>query len=156
MSQVNTRILLPFLLLAISTAPALGVEDFSTMRGANCVPSYARNDVQTWMDYDPALPAFDDAIATIAATLRADAGQKATHRWTVETKGSVRLVGQLQKITPKAAAEIRVLADGEPIWKRVLREDDSIPYGCDILACDLSNGSTVDLVVAADKDSPGV
>ena len=25
------------------------------MRGANYVPSYARNDVQTWMDYDPAV-----------------------------------------------------------------------------------------------------
>ena len=28
-------------------------EDFSGMRGANYVPSYARNDVQLWMDYDP-------------------------------------------------------------------------------------------------------
>jgi hypothetical protein len=28
-------------------------DDFSWIRGANYVPSYARNDVQTWMDYDP-------------------------------------------------------------------------------------------------------
>lgn len=30
-------------------------DDFRGMRGANYVPSYARNDVQTWMDYDPAV-----------------------------------------------------------------------------------------------------
>ena len=29
------------------------INDFRWMRGANYVPSYARNDVQTWMDYDP-------------------------------------------------------------------------------------------------------
>jgi hypothetical protein len=29
------------------------VEDYSWIRGANYVPSYARNDVQKWMDYDP-------------------------------------------------------------------------------------------------------
>ena len=29
-------------------------DDFTWMRGANYVPSYARNDVQIWMDYDPA------------------------------------------------------------------------------------------------------
>ncbi len=55
MSHINTCASLSFLLLAISTAQALGVEDLSTMRGANYVPSYARNDVQTWMDYDPAV-----------------------------------------------------------------------------------------------------
>jgi hypothetical protein len=104
----------------------------------------------------PALPTFDDAIATIVVTIRADAGQEAAHRWTATTQGSVRLVGQLQKTTPEATAEIRVVADGEPIWKRSLREGDSIPHACDVLVCDLSNGSTVDLVVAADKGSPAV
>lgn len=29
------------------------ISDFRWMRGANYVPSYARNDVQTWIDYDP-------------------------------------------------------------------------------------------------------
>ena len=29
--------------------------DYAWIRGANYVPSYARNDVQTWMDYKPAL-----------------------------------------------------------------------------------------------------
>lgn len=103
-----------------------------------------------------ALPSFSDAIATITATLRADAGQETTHRWTAKTKGSVRLVGHVQKMTPEATAEIRVLADGETIWKRVLHEGDSIPHACDILVCDLSNGSMVELVVAADKGSPTV
>ncbi len=27
-------------------------DDYSWIRGANYVPSYARNDVQIWMDYD--------------------------------------------------------------------------------------------------------
>jgi hypothetical protein len=101
-----------------------------------------------------ALPAFDDSIATIAVTLRAEAEQEATHRWTATTRGSVRLVGRFQKTTPQAAAEIRVLADGKPIWKRSLREGDSIPHACDILVCDLFNGSAVDLVVAAERGSP--
>lgn len=30
-------------------------DDFRWLRGANYVPAYARNDVQTWMDYDPAI-----------------------------------------------------------------------------------------------------
>jgi len=30
-------------------------DDFAWLRGANYVPSYARNDVQTWVDYDPAV-----------------------------------------------------------------------------------------------------
>jgi len=30
-------------------------DDYSRMRGANYVPSYARNDLQTWLDYDPAV-----------------------------------------------------------------------------------------------------
>jgi hypothetical protein len=103
-----------------------------------------------------AVPTFDDAIATIVTTLRAEPGQQASHRWRAETKGSVRLVGQLQKITPEAAAEVHFLADGELIWKRVFRENDSIPHAFDVLACDLSNGSTIELVVAADKGSPAV
>ena len=36
---------------AQSTLP-VGQDDFRWVRGANYVPSYARNDVQLWMDYD--------------------------------------------------------------------------------------------------------
>jgi len=41
--------------LAHAARDAAGGDDFSGMRGANYVPSYARNDVQIWMDYDPAV-----------------------------------------------------------------------------------------------------
>ena len=54
-----TRFLLPVAIgLAVSVplsadpAPSSPSEDFSLLRGANYVPSYARNDVQIWMDYD--------------------------------------------------------------------------------------------------------
>ncbi len=36
---------------AQNTSP-IGQDNFSWMRGANYVPSYARNDVQMWLDYD--------------------------------------------------------------------------------------------------------
>ena len=48
--------LFSIVVLALSTARTTGAfEDLSAMRGANYVPSYARNDVATWMDYDPAV-----------------------------------------------------------------------------------------------------
>jgi len=34
---------------------AVPKDDFSWMRGANYVPSYSRNDLQTWLDFDPAV-----------------------------------------------------------------------------------------------------
>ncbi len=40
-------------ILLVAAASGAVAEDFSGMRGANYVPSYARNDVQLWMDYDP-------------------------------------------------------------------------------------------------------
>jgi len=41
---------------AICAGTALAeTDDLSSMRGANYVPSYARNDVAIWMDYDPAV-----------------------------------------------------------------------------------------------------
>ena len=52
------RVVLVATLLALSMHAgehAVRSDDFSGMRGANYVPSYARNDVQTWMDYDPAV-----------------------------------------------------------------------------------------------------
>ena len=42
-----------FIAAVVLAAPA--PSDFAGLRGANYVPSYARNDVQTWMDYDPAV-----------------------------------------------------------------------------------------------------
>jgi hypothetical protein len=52
------RLVLVAAILAIlmrADEQAARADDFSGMRGANYVPSYARNDVQTWMDYDPAV-----------------------------------------------------------------------------------------------------
>ena len=46
------------LLLTLPPVLAAGADardDFSWIRGANYVPSYARNDVATWMDYDSAV-----------------------------------------------------------------------------------------------------
>lgn len=41
--------------LMMLSATCATADDFAGMRGANYVPSYARNDVQLWMDYDPAV-----------------------------------------------------------------------------------------------------
>ncbi|HRZ58457.1 MAG TPA: hypothetical protein P5525_23705, partial [Candidatus Paceibacterota bacterium] len=41
--------------LMATAMAAPDADDFSWVRGANFVPSYARNDVQIWMDYDPAV-----------------------------------------------------------------------------------------------------
>ena len=49
------RLLLALSVLRVLCFAAAAADDFSWLRGANYVPSYARNDVQTWMDYDPAL-----------------------------------------------------------------------------------------------------
>ncbi len=43
--------------------PGKAGDDFAWLRGANLVPSYARNDVQTWADYDPAAVDRDLALA---------------------------------------------------------------------------------------------
>jgi hypothetical protein len=50
MKQSSLASLLSLILLTASCVRA--ADDFSGMRGANYVPSYARNDIQTWMDYD--------------------------------------------------------------------------------------------------------
>ena len=53
-SQMLSSMLL--VLLFMTAIPAVFAEeanvDYSWVRGVNYVPSYARNDVQTWMDYD--------------------------------------------------------------------------------------------------------
>jgi hypothetical protein len=41
--------------IALCLAGASPPDDLSWMRGANYVPSYARNDVGTWADFDPAV-----------------------------------------------------------------------------------------------------
>ena len=74
------------------------------------------------------MPGFDDAVAEIAPTFQAAPGKPAVRRWTPGANGSVRLVGHLQKTTPGATAEFRVLVDGAPIWRRRFDANDAIPH----------------------------
>jgi len=48
----HTLLLIAALLLLPLAALRAADDDLSWMRGANYVPSYAKNDVQTWMEYD--------------------------------------------------------------------------------------------------------
>ena len=43
----------PAAIISTEAKEKTNANDFSWIRGANYVPSYARNDVQIWMDYDP-------------------------------------------------------------------------------------------------------
>ena len=52
LTKTATLVALAFLFLAAAADAASVPDDFSWLRGANYVPSYARNDVQIWMDYD--------------------------------------------------------------------------------------------------------
>ena len=45
----------PLLSSATLTAQSIHFQDLSTMRGANYVPSYAKNDVAIWLDFDAAV-----------------------------------------------------------------------------------------------------
>jgi hypothetical protein len=55
--KTPVRSLLATLLFPLAALSCLHAaqDDLSWMRGANYVPSYARNDVQIWMEYDPAV-----------------------------------------------------------------------------------------------------
>ncbi len=52
MSHRTIRLTLTSTVLLLAVSCALADEDLSTMRGANYVPSYAKNDVAIWLDYD--------------------------------------------------------------------------------------------------------
>jgi hypothetical protein len=54
-SIYKRAVLAAFLWVAGAACSARAAEDFSTLRGANYVPSYARNAVAIWMDFDPAV-----------------------------------------------------------------------------------------------------
>lgn len=53
MNGYSRSAVLAFGLFAAVAVAASPQDSLSRLRGANYVPSYARNDVQTWMDYDP-------------------------------------------------------------------------------------------------------
>lgn len=99
----------------------------------------------------------DSAVSAISATtFDAAPGLIPVRRWTPGSKGSVRLVGYVQKPTSETEGEFRVLVDGKEIWSRRLGREDSIRHGLDILALDLTEESAVDFLVVAGPDSPRV
>jgi predicted GH43/DUF377 family glycosyl hydrolase len=54
-NNMKKNLLFLISLLLASTSLCAAQDDLSWMRGANYVPSYARNDVQLWLEYDPAV-----------------------------------------------------------------------------------------------------
>ncbi len=102
------------------------------------------------------LPGFDDAVTEAVTRFEATPGQDAVRRWMPRTEGSVRLVGYIQKPSPKTEAECRILVDGREVWRRHLGRADSVRHGFDILALDLTEESAVDFLVVAGPDLPPV
>lgn len=92
---------------------------------------------------------FDDALVTMATILEAQPGQAAVQRWPLSHKGSVRLVGWLQKLSSETDALLEVLVDGKTIWSLKLDAAEGLRHGFDLVAYDLSAKSTVDLRVAS-------
>lgn len=92
---------------------------------------------------------FDDALATIDATLEAQVGRAAVRTWTPTQKGSVRFVGSVQKLTENTEALIEVLVDGKSCWSRKLEAADSLCRGVDIALLDLDTQSKVEICVSA-------
>ena len=92
---------------------------------------------------------FDDALATIDATLEAQAGCSALRTWTPTQNGSVRFVGSVQKLTENAEAILEVRVDGKSCWTRKLEDADSLCHGVDIAVLDVEVQSKVEICVAA-------
>ena len=76
---------------------------------------------------------FDDAVATLVEILEATRGKPAHRQLTYKHKGSVRIVGSVQKQSPGAKADFEVWVGGKPVWKRAFAADDSIRHGFDIV-----------------------
>jgi len=92
---------------------------------------------------------FDDALATIDATLEAQAGCSALRTWTATQKGSVRFVGSVQKLTENAEASIELRVDGKSCWHRKFEDADSLCHGVDIAVLDAEAQSKVEICIAA-------
>lgn len=92
---------------------------------------------------------FDDALATIDATLEAQAGCSAVRTWTATQKGSVRFVGSVQKLTENAEASIELRVDGKSCWRRKFEDADSLCHGVDIAVLDAEAQSKVEICIAA-------
>jgi len=92
---------------------------------------------------------FQDALAEINTTLEAKSVQMAVRHWTPSVTGSVRLVGEIRKLSSETEAVFDFLVDGQTIWSRKLDAADSIRRGFDVTAYDLNPHSKVDFRVVA-------
>ena len=102
------------------------------------------------------LPGFSDAVLEAATIFEVEHDRAESRRWPVPTRGSVRLIGTLQKLSLQGSAEAAFLADGEEIWSRELASGDSIRHGFDIVAYDLTDESTLEITVTANRHSQPV
>ena len=98
-------------------------------------------------------PGFEDAVIHAAAVFDMQPGRAVSRRWSLHTRGSVRVVGSLQKLSVGGSAQVTVCADGEEIWRRELPSGDSIRHGFDIVAYDLSEDSVIQMAVTAPPES---
>ena len=103
----------------------------------------ARFEAGRWRHRESHVPAIS------AKGFEASPGFIPVRRWTPRARGSVRLVGSVQKPSSEKEAEFRVFVDGREIWSRQLARKDSIRHAFDILALDLTEKSTVDVLVIA-------
>lgn len=131
------------LALVVATAASIAAGEEARVSNATAIREWAAG-----------FPSFDDAIGgTTETVLSADSPR----RWRPSEKGSYRLVGCLQKVTPGAGARCRVLADNQRLlWERKLAADDALPHAFDILALDLTEKSTVEFRVVGGRDASRV
>ncbi len=94
-------------------------------------------------------PGFQDALSEVDTTFEVKSGQSAVRHWVPNATGSVRMVGDVQKLSLESDAVFDIRIDGKTIWSRKLDMTDSIRHGFDVTAYDLNPGSRVDFCVAA-------
>ena len=103
-----------------------------------------------WRRWDSHGPAIS------AKSFEALPGLVPVRRWTPSAKGSVRLVGSVQKPSLDTEAKFCIHVDGKEIWSRHLTRKDSIRHGFDVLALDLTEKSAVDVLAIAGSQRVGV
>jgi len=92
-------------------------------------------------------------MADIDVTFEALPGKPAARSWSFKHEGRVRLIGHVRMQTAGTKAEFHVLVDSKPVWNHMFGTHDSIPHAFDIVAYDLTNKSSVELVASVGPDS---
>ena len=135
-------------------AVADSVKDFSSVQGSRgwwygymrakgAFRPFERYEAGRWCCRDSPAPAIS------ATALEASPGLIPVRRWTPRASGSVRLVGIFQKRSSQTEAEFRILVDDKVILERRLGRTDTMAYAFDLLALDLTESSTIDVLVVA-------